>query len=181
MKLPTIQSNRLVLRPLTQKDAPAIATSVGNWDVAQNLSRVPYPYQDGGAESFIARNNKGLAGINFAITQEDRLIGLVGVKSSTERANGDFVPSIGYWLDQAFWGKGYMKEAVSRFLDWYMPLEPTERVRSAVFEDNPRSFSILSHLGFAEISRSEGFSAARGKAVPQIDLELTKDRYYEAA
>ncbi|MCV6546493.1 MAG: GNAT family N-acetyltransferase [Cohaesibacter sp.] len=181
MLLPSLNSDRLLLRPLHDEDAPTIQIACSNQNVTRYLGRVPYPYHQKDAEAFIARCKKGLEGIHYAITHKDRLIGIIGMAPSTERLQQDFVPSIGYWLDQSFWGKGYMSEAVARFLDWYMPLEPTERVRSAVFEDNPRSLSILSRIGFTEISRGRAFSPARSQDVAQIELELTASRYYEGA
>lgn len=180
MRRPSLQSERLLLRPLDKSDAPTIETICGKREVSENLARIPYPYPKGGAKEWLDQESKGLFGINLAITHKDDLIGLVGIKASTERSVGDFVPSIGYWLDRPFWGKGYMKEAVSRLLDWYMPFEPTERMRASVFEDNPASLKVLQKLGFCEIGRDEGYSAARGTHTRQINLELTAHRYKEA-
>lgn len=180
MRRPSLQSERLILRPLDMSDAPSIEAICSQRAVSENLANVPYPYPEGGAEDWLDREAKGLAGINMAITHEGDLIGLIGIKASSERTIGDFVPSIGYWLDLPFWGKGYMQEAVTRLLDWYLPHEPTERIRAAVFEDNSRSLSVLQKLGFCEIGRDEGYSIARGTSTPQINLELTANRYKEA-
>lgn len=177
MRMPSLKSNRLLLRPLAIKDASAIEAICSCYEVSKNLARVPYPYPVGDAKSWLARQAKGIAGMNMAISHQDQLIGIVSIKPSTERTNGDFVPSIGYWLAPSFWGKGFMQEAASRLLDWYMPLEPTERMRSAVFEDNPRSLQVLSKLGFREIGRSTSYCKARGETLSQIDLELTAERY----
>ncbi|HAT86887.1 MAG TPA: hypothetical protein DCS30_13660 [Rhizobiales bacterium] len=179
MLLPSLKSDRLLLRPLHTEDADAIQIACSNVSMTRYLGRVPYPYTRQSATSFIERCQQGLEGIHYAIIQKDKLIGIIGMAPSTERLQHAFVPSIGYWLDQSFWGKGYMSEAVARFLAWYMPLEPTERVRSAVFEDNPRSLSILSRMGFKLIGRGRGFSPARSQDVAQIELELTANRYYE--
>ena len=180
MLRPNLKSERLLLRPLEKSDAPSIEGICSQRAVSENLARVPYPYPKGSATDWLDREARGLSGINMAITHETDLIGLVGIKPSSERSVGDFVPAIGYWLDLPFWGKGYMKEAVSRLLDWYLPCEPTERIRASVFEDNSRSLNVLQKLGFCEIGRDEGYSAARGCKVPQIDLELTARHYYEA-
>ena len=180
MLRPHLESERLLLRPIETSDAPAIEAICSQRAVSENLARVPYPYPKDGASDWLRRDAKGLAGINLAITHAGQMVGLIGIKPSSERSVGDFVPSIGYWLDQPFWGKGYMKEAVSRLLDWYLPHEPTERIRASVFEDNPRSLGVLQKLGFCEIGRNEGYSIARGTHTPQINLELTAKRYKEA-
>lgn len=181
MQLPTLSSDRLILRPLHLEDAPAIETACNNAAVTKHLGRVPYPYPKGAARTFISRCQQGLEGVHYAITHKDHFAGVIGVAASTQRLHQAFAPSIGYWLDAPFWGKGYMSEAVTRFLNWYMPLEPTETVRSAVNEDNPRSLAILSQLGFSEIGRNRIYSKTLGHEVNQIELELTANRYYEGA
>lgn len=180
MRIPSLKSERLVLRALDPRDAEAIEAICSKAEISKNLARIPYPYPKGAAQDWLAQQSKGLSGINLGITRDDKLIGLIGIKASTERSIDDFVPAIGYWLDSPFWGKGYMKEAIARLLAWYMPLEPTERLRASVFKDNPGSLKVLSKLGFSEIGHGQGFSAARGTEVAQINLELTTQRYYEA-
>ena len=49
-----LESERLILRPPRPSDIPAITVWLGDYDVAKNLSRVPYPYDEGDAENFIA-------------------------------------------------------------------------------------------------------------------------------
>ena len=54
MDTPTLQTGRLILRPLALSDAPAIQRHFNNWNIIQNLtSVVPWPYPDDGAETFI--------------------------------------------------------------------------------------------------------------------------------
>ena len=177
MKLPVLKSNRLLLRPPVSGDAPAMIAVCCQLEVSQNLARVPHPYPADSSSGWIERQAKGLAGISYALTLDDRFIGIATIKPSSERNVGDFVPSIGYWLDPAFWGKGYMTEALTALLDWYMPLEPTERMRASVFEDNPGSRAVLQKLGFTEIGRGIGYSLARDAKAPEINLELTAQHY----
>ncbi len=56
MNTPTIQTSRLILRPLALSDAPAIQRHFNNWNIIRNLaSVVPWPYPDDGAETFVRR------------------------------------------------------------------------------------------------------------------------------
>ena len=51
---PTLQTARLVLRPLALSDAPDIQRHFNNWNIIRHLARVvPWPYPDDGAESFV--------------------------------------------------------------------------------------------------------------------------------
>lgn len=181
MLMPILKSDRLVLRPLEEQDAADIIRICGDPDVATNLARVPHPYPEDEALRFIQRQALGTAGIHYAITKGEAMIGMIVIKPSSERAVGAFAPAIGYLLDQAFWGKGYMQEAISRLLSWYMPLEPTEQMRASVFVDNIKSLNLLTKLGFQEIGKGEGYSLARDQHIPQIDLALSAAHYNEAA
>ncbi|WP_316861970.1 GNAT family N-acetyltransferase [uncultured Cohaesibacter sp.] len=179
MRMPSLKSDRLVLRPLLPKDVPAIEDHLSNYDVSCYLGRVPHPYAKGNAIEWIEAQSRGTVGINMAITQNDTLIGTVGLKASTEKDIGVFAPTIGYWLGAPFWGKGIMKEAVRCLLEWYLPKEPTERICASVMEKNARSLNVLTKLGFAETGKGAIYSKILDRDVPAIFLELTAQRYYE--
>ena len=49
-----LESERLILRPPRPLDIPAMTVWLGDFDVAQNLARVPYPYNEADAEDFVA-------------------------------------------------------------------------------------------------------------------------------
>ena len=54
MQTPLFKTERLILRPITLSDAPAVQKHFNNWNIIQNLSTaVPWPYPPDGAESFI--------------------------------------------------------------------------------------------------------------------------------
>ena len=59
---PTLQTSRLILRPLALSDAPAIQRHFNNWNIIQHLAQVvPWPYPEDGAETFIARELEKVA------------------------------------------------------------------------------------------------------------------------
>ncbi|WP_319412442.1 GNAT family N-acetyltransferase [uncultured Cohaesibacter sp.] len=177
MQIPDLASERLILRPLRASDAPALAQHCQDFEISKYLAVVPHPYPKSAANDWLEKQEKGVAGINMAITKDDILMGVVGIKASSERDLGIFAPTIGYWLATAYWGKGFMQEAVRRLLDWYLPHEPTEKMCAAAFEDNPRSLNLLRNLGFEEVKRDIGYSLARGEKVPEIIMELTSQRF----
>ncbi|SNY90688.1 Protein N-acetyltransferase, RimJ/RimL family [Cohaesibacter sp. ES.047] len=177
MRSPILRSKRLVLRMPQPQDAPALEHYLSAYEVSSYLTEVPHPYPTGSAVDWIERQHKGISGLNLVITLDSRLIGGIGLKPSSQRELGLFAPSIGYWLAPPFWGKGFMQEAARRLLDWYMPLEPTERISAAAYEDNKRSLKVLSGLGFCEVGRGVVYSPVRGIEVPRIEMELTADIY----
>jgi hypothetical protein len=51
---PTLETPRLVLRPFTLEDAPAVQRLAGAKEVAATMLAVPHPYEDGIAEQWIS-------------------------------------------------------------------------------------------------------------------------------
>ena len=70
-KRPTIQTERLVLRPFTLADALDVQRMAGDRDIAWATLGIPHPYEDGMAEQWIGthqeRYERGEL-VNFAIT-----------------------------------------------------------------------------------------------------------------
>ena len=51
---PTLNGKRILLRPLTIEDAPAIQSQFPHWNIVKNLStKVPWPYPEDGAHQFL--------------------------------------------------------------------------------------------------------------------------------
>ena len=54
MLLPTIETERLTLRPFRLSDASDIQRLAGERDIAVTTMNIPHPYKDGMAEEWIA-------------------------------------------------------------------------------------------------------------------------------
>jgi len=115
---PTLTTERLVLRPLRLDDAPAVQQKFPQWEIVRFMTpSVPWPYPPGAAEAFLRDVlEKGARGerMSWAITErgQSELIGIL------EYFPGDNpVGNRGFWLDPAFWGRGYMTEAVTAMQD----------------------------------------------------------------
>ena len=59
---PTLETQRLILRPLARSDAPAIQRHFNNWNIIKHLAQVvPWPYPEDGAVTFITRELERVA------------------------------------------------------------------------------------------------------------------------
>lgn len=122
MKTPVLETERLILRPVTLDDTPAIQKYFNNWEIVQHLSAaIPWPYPDDGAETFLKDNvmprvAKGDAHV-WALTlkENDECIGLLDFGTSAEE---NAAGNRGFWLAEHLHGKGYMTEAVSAVNDF---------------------------------------------------------------
>jgi ribosomal-protein-alanine N-acetyltransferase len=159
-----LETERLLLRPPEQRDAPAIVSGIGDWDVAKNLSKCPHPYREEYAHEFLARAVEGLAAgtdFNFAIERcdDDAYVGQIGLHLK----NGKF--EIGYWLGKPYWGRGYASEAARRVALFGFKSLKAESIWAGWFHDNPASGHVLEKLGCRPDGQEPRHCVARGHEV----------------
>ena len=169
-----LKTRRLTLRPAAAADAPAIARYLNNFAVAGNLARVPYPYCLADAERWLSAANPDAPAeeTGFAIDLPGAgYIGQVGFHLDGRS------PTIGYWLGEPFWNRGFMSEAAKAALDWYFEATSATYVGSGVFAFNKASLAVQRKLGFTETGSSYRLCLARKEEVRHIDTELTRARW----
>ena len=185
---PLIRTGRLTLRRPEARDAEAIAAALANYSVASMLVRVPQPYHLEDAEEWLAGLEGSRDGWIFAITLggvrailspemaasngnvSDRPIGVVSIKW---REAGDRTGwHLGYWLDEAHWGRGIMTDAVNAVVARFFSVMMGETLFAAAIADNAGSLRIQAKLGFDVTGVEETYSAARAQGVRLITTEL---------
>jgi RimJ/RimL family protein N-acetyltransferase len=191
---PLVRTGRLTLRRPAATDAAAIAAAIGSYNVARMLTRVPLPYHVDDAVEWLSGLEGGEAGDwVFAITlgglgamrrpgdhaangnEADRLIGVVSVEGRS--AEGRYGFHLGYWLDEAHWGRGIMTEAANAVIARFFSAHLGETLLSGVIADNPASLKIQGRLGFAITGVAEAYCLARAKMAQIIQTELTFGGY----
>jgi len=167
-----LTTERLVLRLAQTDDATRFAEILGNWNVIRMVRLAPYPYSLDAARTWIATHagerDAGTA-FRFVIEAEGRMIGSCDL-DEIDGGRGD----LGYWLEEASWGRGFASEAaraVARF--GFEPLG-LARLTSGRAADNAASGRVLTKLGFQEIERVRVWSNPRGMEIDQIRYELPR-------
>ena len=110
--IPTLETERLVLRPFCQGDAAEVSRFAGDRSVAATTSNIPHPYDEGMACEWIAEHQPMFekdGGVVFAITlkADGSLVGAVGLSSMAKAHQAE----LGYWIGKPYWGLGYCTEA----------------------------------------------------------------------
>ena len=166
--LPTIQGERIDLRPVRRSDAGAITLHCSDRRVAWMTASIPHPYPPGAAEAWIESVTRpGTPASVWVIdgTRSGRpeVLGTIGIKPEDA--------SVGYWIAPPAWGQGIATEAL-RALVAANPTG-TPSFTACVFEDNPASMHVLRAAGFEEAAGGcEGYSLARGGRAPQRNFRL---------
>ena len=146
---PTLQTDRLVLRPFTNGDADNLFALRSDSHVMRYWDAPPWS-ERGQADRFIAacwRMAEEGSGARLAIdrTSDKRFLGWCGVT----RWNPEYrSASMGYCLEEASWGHGYATEAGRSLLQWAFDTLDLNRVQAEVDTRNPPSARVLEKLGF---------------------------------
>ena len=116
--LPTFETERLIIRPITPDDFPSYQNNFNDYEVIRYLaSMVPWPYPNNGVEDFYFKTLLPKQGKNYwhwgIFLKENPLetIGGIDLWRNSE------VDNRGFWLARKCWGKGYMTEAATRIND----------------------------------------------------------------
>jgi [ribosomal protein S5]-alanine N-acetyltransferase len=145
---PTLQTDRLVLRPFTLADASAVQRLAGAFEVADTTLLIPHPYEDGVAEQWISSHAsqwEKREGVVFAIAlrQPDALCGAMGLKLALPHLTGE----LGYWIGLPFWRRGYCTEAAREILRFGFQALELNRIHAYHFRRNPASRRVLQKIG----------------------------------
>ena len=159
-----LQTERLVLRPLTPDDIPDIVAGLNDYDVSKWLTVVPYPYTPADAAEFLTHLETRGAFDGFGLTRDGGpVMGVVGIDNS-----------LGYWLARAHHGHGYMSEAAKALVGHWFTATGADALTSGHFEGNVASASILAKLGFRHTHDEQVTSRAQGKAVTIHQMRLAR-------
>jgi RimJ/RimL family protein N-acetyltransferase len=140
--IPVLETERLVLRAPRLGDAKTVAALANDRQIAENTARIPHPYRLADAKDWIASANKNADEQHYVITLANgALIGACGL----EAREG---PSIGYWLGQTYWGKGYATEALHALIDHAFGDLDHEALQASARVTNPASRRVLEKCGF---------------------------------
>jgi len=145
---PTLETERLRLRPFAPSDAPTVQLLAGAREIAATTINVPFPYRDGMAEAWIATHPdmwKNGTGMICAIDSkaEVRLIGATGLRIEVAQRRAE----LGYWIGRHWWGQGFATEASRALVAWAFERLGLQRVFARHFASNPASGRVLEKIG----------------------------------
>ena len=144
MTIPSIETPRLLLRPLELADADQVQRLFPHWDIVKHLNAlVPWPYPPDGARQFFAnvalpemeRGEQWTWSIRPK-TDPDQIIGCISLMKGQDDNRG-------FWLGLPWHGRGLMTEASDAVTDfWFNTLKcPVLRVPKAIANSASRRIS----------------------------------------
>ncbi len=167
-----IETKRLVLRAPIRGDVPELVKLADNKAIAEKLVRLPSPYTRADAVGFVEIFAQRADERPYAITLNDRLIGVIGFSYHEDKP-----PELGYWLGEPFWGQGFMTEAGKALIDEAQRTHHYDRIVARALADNAGSLNVLGKLGFERKGKPAKAEAGPAVGKPLIVLELERPRW----
>ncbi|HEX3235649.1 MAG TPA: GNAT family protein [Gemmatimonadales bacterium] len=135
--------------------------------------RFPHPYTRAHADAWIVRATSDLPETHFAIDVAGEAVGGIGLDLQEDVAR--YSAELGYWLGEAYWGRGIMTAAVSRFTEYAFRTFELCRIYALVFETNPASFRVLERAGYALEGRLRRAVYKDGRILDQYLYAVSQD------
>jgi len=147
-KRPTLETQRLILRPFELSDAPRVQLLAGDRAVAATTKTIPHPYEDGVAEKWIGSHQERFddrkeAVLAITLKARGELIGAMGLTLNLEQERAE----LGYWIGKPYWNRGYCTEAASAVLRYAFTDLRLNRLHAHHFSINPASGRVMQKIG----------------------------------
>jgi ribosomal-protein-alanine N-acetyltransferase len=170
MEFTPLQTARLMLRPYTPSDIPALVPLIGARGVAATTLRIPHPYSESYAQDFIAQAQEDLSSgsclrLGIILRESNSQCGGIGLMIDSNHRHAE----LGYWIGTPYWGNGYATEAAAAVVKYGFETLGLERIFASHFSKNPASARVLQKIGM----RHEGTQRAHIlKWGEFLDLEM---------
>jgi len=181
-EIPTLTTERLILRPLSHADAPAVASLASDKRISDMTLTVPHPYELKHATSWISTHRLShSAELNtvWAVCERSggTLVGTIGIVYNRHNS-----AEIGYWLGAPWWNKGYTSEAAGAVLRYAFELRdpPLQRVDSHHFFGNDASGRVMEKMGMKFEGTCLNAARKHGQALNVKRYAVTREQWAAA-
>lgn len=174
-----MKTERLILRPWTEDDAPALYKYAQDPAIGPIAGWPPHTSVENSRE--IIRDILSAPETYAVILKEtNEPIGSVGIMfgdgvHSADMEEGD--AEIGYWLGVPYWGQGLIPEAVNRLLSRCFEELGIKRVWCGHYDGNTKSRRVMEKCGFKYHHTEEGKTSPLGDIRTEHFTLLTREEW----
>jgi [ribosomal protein S5]-alanine N-acetyltransferase len=156
-----------VVRSWEPGDVPALVRHANNRRIWLNLrDRFPHPYTTNDGTAFIRRVRVSRPETAFALEADGQAVGGIGfmLQQDVERVSAE----IGYWLGEAYWGRGICAEALKAVTAYAIEQHGLTRLFALPFAHNVASCRVLEKAGYVLESRLRRSAIKEGHLLDQM-------------
>jgi [ribosomal protein S5]-alanine N-acetyltransferase len=162
------------IREWRREDEKSLAHHANNRNIWLNLrDRFPSPYQASDARRFIKSVLLQQPLTTFAIEVDSEAAGGIGIvmQEDVNRKSAE----IGYWLGEAYWGRGITTLAVRAMTEYAFANFPLVRIYAFVFEWNTASMRVLEKAGYIMEARLRRSAIKDGQIIDEFLYALVRE------
>jgi ribosomal-protein-alanine N-acetyltransferase len=163
------------LRPWTINDLDSLVLNANNPFIAKFMTdEFPYPYSSENGKVFIEFATKDYPIHIFAIEVEGKAVGGIGIHPQQDimKKNAE----LGYWLGEAYWGKGIITKAISEVAEFGFKTYDINRIFARPFGTNISSQKVLEKSGFILEARIEKSIFKNGEYLDELIYAIRRKK-----
>ena len=162
------------LRPWRRSDRDSLVKHGDNRRVWLHLrDRFPHPYTTADAQEWLTFVGGLTEPTHFAIEIDGEAVGGIGFEVQPDVFGR--TAEIGYWLGEAYWGRGVMTEAVRVVSRHAFERFDYTRLFAGVFESNPASARVLEKAGYTLEGRMRAAVFKDGRVLDNLIYARLRD------
>lgn len=158
-----IQTNRLLLKSISVEDRDFIFSQFSDGVVTKYLYDEEPLTSISGADEIIASyvNSNSIGLCRWIIVRKSDHVKMGTCGFHCWNANENII-DIGYDLKEAFWGNGYMQEAIKEIINIVVQELKIKQINAHIYFENDKSINLAERLGF-HFNGQEYYCVFRGK------------------
>lgn len=141
-----LKGSSFILRSYKDSDGKSVVKILSNEKVSGGISsKKPYSYTIENFKLFWEQQKNVEKPTYFAIEIEGDFVGSISLDLDNNES-----ATLGYWLDEKYWGKGIITEAIKLIIKYGADNFLLNKVIAEVHDNNPASKKVLTNNGFIE-------------------------------
>jgi len=146
--LPTIETERLVLRPLELVDAVRVHQLVNDRAITDMMSRMSYPCPLEITQSWIFSQRQNFESgrtlvLGIVLKETREIIGAISLENRDDNNRAE----LGYWIGKDYWGHGYCTEAARAIVTYGFRQMNLNRILVYCMAENEDSKKVAKKIG----------------------------------
>ena len=171
-----LAGERCSVRSWRGSDLESIVRNANNPKVAMQLrDRFPHPYTRADGLAFLRHMTGPEPQTNFAIDVDGEAAGAIGFVRGADVER--FSAEIGYWLGEAYWGRGIVTEALVLLTAHGFSAFNILRFFALPFADNAASARVLEKAGYVREAQLKNSCVKYGKSRDQFLYARVNDEW----
>jgi len=143
-----IETKKLFLRAITQKDAERINLLVNDIAITSTTLRIPYPSSIEDTNTWIENHRRNCksgdqAVFGIILKETNELIGVISLDINKSDENAE----LGYWIGKHYWRNGYCTEAAEAMMNYGFETLGLHKIFAQHMKDNMSSGRVMKKIG----------------------------------